>query len=238
MNKTIHYCWFGRNPKPKLIKKCIDSWRKYCPDYEIIEWNEDNFDVNCCDYVREAYEAQKWAFVSDYCRFYVLYNQGGIYLDTDVELIKGLKGLGDTFIGFENSDHCNSGLIRSAKKGDSICEEMLKSYQDDHFRNMDGTLKLMTVCTRETDILCKYGLKRNNKLQEIMGTIIYPSEFFNPTDMNTGIITITQNTVSIHHYAASWADRKTRVRGKIYFIICKLAGRGTAEKIRKLVTRH
>ena len=114
MSKTIHYCWFGKNPKSKLILKCIDSWRKCCPDYEIKEWNEENFDINCCDYVREAYEAKKWAFVSDYCRFYVLYNYGGIYLDTDVELLKSLDVLSKNFVGFENQNRVNSGLIRGA----------------------------------------------------------------------------------------------------------------------------
>lgn len=237
MKKTIHYCWFGRNPKPALIKKCIESWKKYCPDYEIIEWNEDNFDVNCCDYVREAYEAKKWAFVSDYCRFYVLYHQGGIYLDTDVELIKSIDNLGEAFVGFENADHVNSGLIRGAESGDIICKEMLDSYHSDHFKNADGTLNLITVCTRETDILCKHGLKRNNQYQIIENTAVYPTEYFNPIDFETGRFHTTSKTISLHHYAASWESKKSRLRGKIFQFISRCFGRRTAKFIRKLFGR-
>ena len=235
--KTIHYCWFGRNPKTALIKKCMQSWKKFCPDYEIIEWNEDNFDINCCDYVREAYEAKKWAFVSDYCRFYVLYHKGGIYLDTDVELIKPIDSLGGAFVGFENADHVASGLIRGAESGDIICMEMLKSYHDDHFKNNDGTLNLMTVCARETEIMAKHGLKRNDQYQIVENTAVYPSEYFNPTDNNTGKVTITPNTISIHHYAASWVSKNNQIRGKIAKWFYKTFGIEKANKIRKILGR-
>lgn len=235
--KIIHYCWFGRNPKPALITKCIESWKKYCPDYDIIEWNEDNFDVNCCDYVREAYEAKKWAFVSDYCRFYVLYHNGGIYMDTDVELLKSLNDLGSTFVGFETSDHCNSGLVRGAEKGDKVCKLMLNSYHEDHFKKEDGQLNLMTVCERETDILSKYGLKKNNTLQSILGTIIYPTEYFNPIDFETGKFHTTKNSVSIHHYAASWESKKSLFRRNVYRIINRCFGKKVAKKIRGLFGR-
>lgn len=236
-NKCIHYCWFGKNPKSKLILKCIDSWRKYCPDYEIKEWNEDNFDVNCCDYVREAYEAKKWAFVSDYCRFYVLYNYGGIYLDTDVELLRNLELLENNFVGFENAHTVNSGLIRGAEKGDYICQLMLQSYADDKFVNSDGTLNLTTVCERETNILCQLGMKKDNKLQVVSGTTIYPSEYFNPMDMETGKIRPTNKTVSIHHYAASWVSKNDRTRGKIAKCFYRIFGTEKANKIRKVFGR-
>lgn len=234
-NRIIHYCWFGRNPKSKLILKCIDSWKKHCPDYEIKEWNEDNFDINCCDYVREAYEEKKWAFVSDYCRFYVLYNYGGIYLDTDVELIKSLDRFDGSFVGFEDDKRLNSGLIRGAVKGDKICRLMLDSYASSCFRMNDGKLNLLTVCDRETDVFLELGMILENKLQQIEDTDIYPSDYFNPTDMNTGIVHITSNTVSIHHYAASWTDRKSRVRGKIYRLIRRTLGEKFAERIRGIV---
>lgn len=234
MKKTIHYCWFGRNPKSKLILKCIESWKKHCPDYEIKEWNEDNFDVNCCDYVREAYEAKKWAFVSDYCRFYVLYNYGGVYLDTDVELLKSLDGLERAFVGFENADHCNSGLIRGAEKGDIICKQMLDSYQSDHFIKEDGSMNLITVCIRETDILCTFGLQRTNTLQTVCNTTVYPTEFFNPIDFETGKFHTTSKTVSIHHYAASWESKKSRFRGKAFQFINRYFGKRMARLIRKL----
>lgn len=235
--KTIHYCWFGKNPKPALILKCIESWKTFCPDYEIIEWNEDNFDVNCCDYVREAYEAKKWAFVSDYCRFFVLFQYGGIYLDTDVELLKTLEQLNENFVGFESPNRVNSGLIRGAKSGDLICKHMLESYSKSHFRKKDGTLDLLTVCDRETEILCSLGLKRDNSLQDISGTTVYPSEFFNPMDMETGKLHITDNTVSIHHYAASWVNKKDRFRGKIAKWFYKTFGTEKADKIRKVLGR-
>ncbi len=237
MIKTIHYCWFGRNPKPALIKKCIESWKKYCPDYEIIEWNEDNFDVNCCDYVREAYEAKKWAFVSDYCRFFVLYHQGGIYLDTDVELLKSLDNLGGSFVGFETKKEVNSGLIRGAEKGDKICKLMLDSYHTDHFRNKNGMLNLMTVCTRETEILCQFGLQKNNQLQSIQDTVIYPTEYFNPTDRETGKIHITNSTVSIHHYAGSWESKTSMLRGKVYRFINRTFGENAAQTAQKIFGR-
>lgn len=235
--KTIHYCWFGRNPKPELVKKCIDSWKKNCPEYEIKEWNEDNFDVNCCDYVREAYEAKKWAFVSDYCRFFVLFQYGGIYLDTDVELLKTLEQLNENFVGFESPNKVNSGLIRGAKSGDLICKHMLESYSKSHFRKKDGTLDLLTVCDRETEILCSLGLKRDNSLQDISGTTVYPSEFFNPMDMETGKLHITDNTVSIHHYAASWISKKEQLRGRIAQLFYRVLGKNKADKVRKILGR-
>lgn len=233
--KTIHYCWFGKNPKPELILKCMKSWKKYCPDYEIIEWNEENFDINCCDYVREAYEAKKWAFVSDYCRFWVLYHHGGIYLDTDVELIKSLDNLDRTFVGFETIKGVNSGLVRGAEKGDMICRKMLESYHNDHFRNNDESLNLMTVCVRETNILCSLGMKLNNKIQKVEKTTIYPSDYFNPINHRTSKLELTSNTVSIHHYAASWVDNKTKLKSKIYSTIYRLFGVNFVEKIKQLI---
>lgn len=235
--KTIHYCWFGKNPKSALILKCMESWKKFCPDYEIIEWNENNFDINCCDYVREAYEAKKWAFVSDYCRFFVLFQYGGIYLDTDVELLKSIDQLNENFVGFESPNRVNSGLIRGAMSGDLICKQMLESYSKSHFLRKDGTLDLLTVCDRETEILCSLGLKRDNSLQDISGTTVYPSEFFNPIDMETGTLHITKNTVSIHHFAASWLNKKDRFRGRIAKWFYKTFGTEKADKIRKVFGR-
>ena len=204
IKKTIHYCWFGGNPLPELVKKCIESWKRFCPEYEIKEWNETNFNINCCQYVKEAYEAKKWAFVSDYCRFWVLYQQGGIYLDTDVELIKSLDDLPESFVGFEDQTICNSGLIRGAQKGDRICAEMLDSYQKDHFLLKDGTYNTQTVCVRETNILKAAGLIQDGKKQTVADTHIYPAEFFSPKSFLTGKLSITTNTYSIHHYNGSW----------------------------------
>lgn len=230
--KKIHYCWFGKNKKSKLIKKCIKSWHKICPDFEIIEWNEDNFDVNVCEYTKQAYENKKWAFVSDYCRFYVLEKFGGIYLDTDVELLKPLDGfLSSPFAGFEKGDSVNTGLIMGCEACDSLCRAMLQEYNSDKFV-IDGSLNLKTVCERVTAYLCNYGLELNNTTQKVENYVIYDSTYFNPFDMDTGKINLTENSVSIHHYAASWCSRRSRARGRIYRILCRLFGKKFADRVR------
>ena len=207
----IHYCWFGKKNKPPIVLKCIDSWRRLHPYAKIIEWNEDNFNVECCAYVKKAYDEGKWAFVSDYCRYYVLYHFGGIYLDTDVELIRSLNGLPLSFVGFEfGASVVNSGLIRGAEAGDKVCALMLASYEEDCFVFPDGTLNLRTVCDRETKILLKYGLKLENKVQTICKTIVYPEDYFCPYNYLTGRNVLTKNTYSIHHFAASWLTKKER----------------------------
>lgn len=236
-NKVIHYCWFGKNPKSRLILKCIESWKRFCPDYEIKEWNEDNFDINCCDYVKEAYASKKWAFVSDYCRFFVLYNYGGIYLDTDVELLKPIDSIASTCVGFESEKLINSGLVRAAEKHDKVCELMLESYAKDKFLKENGELNLLTVCERETEILCKFGLKLNNQMQVVGGTTVYPMEYFQPTDMNTGRVYITKNTVSVHHYAASWKSGYSKFRGKVYRSSRRIFGETFAEWLKKVFGR-
>lgn len=234
----IHYCWFGRNEKSKLIKKCIASWKKFAPDYEIIEWNEDNFDVNCCDYIREAYEAKKWAFVSDYCRFWVLYNYGGIYLDTDVEIIKSIDDLPNTFVGFESQTTCNSGLIRGALPNDEICRLMLESYHEDKFIKENGEFNLKTVCERETEIFEVFGLRRNDTLQRINDTTIFPKEYFCGKNLETRKLELTDNTYTIHHYAGSWLTPwqkfkifVRRIIGKkLYSFLYKIKSKGKNEK--------
>ena len=236
--KIIHFCWFGRNKKSSLIEKCIESWKKYCPDYEIIEWNEDNFDVHCCKYVEEAYEAKKWAFVSDYCRFYVLKQMGGIYLDTDVELLKSLDSyLKTPLIAFEDEKKLAPGLIFACEKEDELCKQLLDEYDNDHFKNGDGTFNTRTVCDRATDLFLHYGLQANNTLQTVAGYTVYPTDYFNPYDMDSGKITIGEKTVSIHHYAGSWVDKKSKLRGKIYNILVRVFGKKFAEKVRKLLRK-
>lgn len=237
--KKIHYCWFGGNELPPLAIKCIQSWRKYCPDYEIIEWNEHNFDVDSCDYVKEAYAAKKWAFVSDYARFYILYHEGGVYFDTDVELIRPLDRLlrEGPFMGFENVHKVNPGLGLAACKGNAIYGEVLEFYRNAHFLQEDGMLNLTTIVDYTTDILIKHGLKEGTEPQKINDIIIYPKEYFNPMDMDSGKIQTTSNTVSIHHYAASWVDDYSKFRGKVYQRITSIFGKNVAEKIRRVVGR-
>lgn len=209
--KIIHYCWFGNANKSKLIKKCLESWRQYCPDYEIIEWNETNFDINICEYVKIAYFEKKWAFVSDYARHYILNKYGGIYLDTDVELLTSLDPyIGNAFIALENKDSIASGLIMGCEKNNWFCKEILKTYEEDDFAN-DLLKKVpLTVCERTTKIFSKYGFKHKNELQSVNGFLIYPTEFFCPIDPITYEKKITENTVSIHHYGGSWCSSEQK----------------------------
>lgn len=206
--KKIHYCWFGGNPLPELAIKCIDSWKKYCPNYEIIEWNESNFDINCCDYVREAYQAKKWAFVSDYARFKILYENGGLYFDTDVEMMKSFDDVIEKggFMGRESDTDVSvaPGLGLAAAPGLELYKELLETYHNLRFMNEDGTLNLNTVVDYTTKSLLKHGLKNTKEIQQIAGINIYPKEYFCPMSYDTGELTITTNTYSIHHYTASW----------------------------------
>lgn len=226
--KVIHYCWFGRGEKSKLIKKCMKSWKKYCPDYEIIEWNEDNFDVNCNQYIKEAYEAKKWAFVSDYARFEILYKYGGVYLDTDVEIIKPLDDIlsKGPLMGCEkgSSDwegiRVAPGLIVAAEPGMQLLKELIEDYSKDRFINDDGSYNLWTVVFRVTELLFQRGLKNTDEIQYVEGFYIYPKEYFCPKVFSSGKTKKTKNTVCIHHFAASWfseekAKKCKKLRKKI-----------------------
>lgn len=235
--KIIHYCWFGGNPLPDLAKKCIDSWKKYFPDYEIKEWNETNFDIDCCDYVREAYEEKKWAFVSDYARYWVLYHEGGLYFDTDVEIIKDMKDIVSmgSFMGCEyvkssknehNKKNYNQltigvapGLGLGIEPGLSLIKEILDFYNIKHFRLQDGNLDKTTIVKYTTDFLKQYGWEPNGNLQCIEDLYIYPVDYFCPMNYETAEINITSNTRSIHHYTASWLNEKEK---KYHYIKQKL----------------
>lgn len=214
--KTIHYCWFGRNPLPKLAKKCIKSWKKYCPDYEIIEWNEDNFDISACPlYVRQAYEAKKWAFVTDYVRLKVVYDHGGIYLDTDVELKKPLDALLSygAYFGFEDGVHIATGLGFGAEKGHPLLKELMDDYAEIPFVREDGSFDTLPCPQRNTAILLRHGMQQNDSRQVLDGNIlILPSEYFCPLSYQNGRKKCTENTISIHWFDASWqseAQKKT-----------------------------
>lgn len=213
--KTIHYCWFGRNPLPDSAQKCIASWHKYLPDYEIIEWNEDNFNVNSIPYTTAAYAAKKYAFVSDYARFKILYEHGGLYFDTDVEVIRSMEDIisDGPFMGFEknlqtqkdnSAPGVNPGLGLGANAKMPIYAEILDFYEHKNFNIEDGT-----VVTHTTSILNKKGLIDENIKQKVAGVIVYPTDVFCPMDSTSGEIEITNNTVSIHHYSCSWIDHNS-----------------------------
>lgn len=209
--KIIHYCWFGGSPLPESVIHYIKTWKKYCPDYEIREWNENNFDVNICQFTREAYEKKKWAYIADYARLYALVNYGGIYLDTDVEICKSLDPFlaYDAFMGFERSDILSTAIIGS-KKEFSLLKDMLDQYEKKHFVKTDGTLDLTPNPQLLTEICISKGLVPNNKFQIINGLAIYPTEVFSPKDYQSGKVTTTENTVTIHHFEGSWINKNLK----------------------------
>ena len=224
--KVIHYCWFGNNPLPEKYLSYIETWRKFCPDYEIKEWNEKNFDVTSNDYCREAYAAGKWAFVSDYARLKIIYDNGGIYLDTDVEMIKDIRKLvkdGDGFIGFQNNEQITTGLGFSAEKGNECIKTMLDMYVNCHFKSENGKLNMLPCPARNTVALKKCGLKTGkknmNNVQYLNGITVYPVDYFNPINFDTKKSNITNNTYCIHHYSSSWTSSKTNLIRKLK-VIC------------------
>lgn len=230
--KIIHYCWFGRTPLPSLAKRCIDSWKKYFPDYEIIEWNEDNFDVNEISYTREAYKAKKYAFVSDYARFKILYKHGGVYFDTDVEVLKPLDGVLSRggFMGLERDVvgegealsgglACAPGLGLACNPGLDLYKEIITLYQNLKFEIAPGVYNLKTVVVYVSELLLARGLKVHPGIMEIDGVYIYPKEYFNPFNDETFQIVLTPNTHTIHHYSGSWLPSNIK-RKKAFVEIC------------------
>lgn len=224
--KVIHYCWFGRNPLPKSAKKCIASWKKYLPTYEIKEWNEDNFDVNIIPYTRDAYEAKKYAFVSDYARFWILYHYGGVYFDTDVEVIRPMDDLIEygAFMGWESPNNVGvysiaPGLGLASAQGNTIYKEILGGFEKLNFYKESGERSSYSMIPMVTDLLIQNGLKKDGSLQTIDDIILYPDEYFCPMDAVTGRLNITPNTYTIHWYTMSWLPRSSQWRVKLMRII-------------------
>lgn len=233
--KKIHYCWFGGNPLPLLAQKCIESWKKYLPDYEIIEWNESNYNVHKIPYISQAYKAKKYAFVSDYARVDILNEHGGVYFDTDVEVLKDLSPILNKgqFLGIEAPGAIANGLGMAAEKGDAILVEILESYSKENFVNPDGTYNLKTVVTRVSDIFRNYGFTDDaDHVQEIANYNIYPAEYFCPKNVQTGVLIITENSYTIHHYDASWLeDWQKKVQIDKYRIYKKLGSNFVSNSI-------
>lgn len=211
--KTIHYCWFGRGEKPKLAQKCIASWHKYCPDYEIIEWNEDTFDLDANPYTRWCYDNRKYAFLSDYARLLIIGDYGGFYFDTDVELVKSLDPLRQhaAVFGFENDEFVNTGEGFGAEPGNPVVLAML----DEYTPLLDGTHGVIGCPRLNTQTLLRLGLVANGNYQEVSGAVIYPADYFNPYDDPTGKLTRTVNTYSIHWYGKSWMNKSAVLRSKL-----------------------
>ena len=233
--KIIHYIWFGDRPKTKRIQKCINSWKQFCPDYEIIEWNESNFDVNCHPFAKEAYDAKNYAFVSDIARLIILYEYGGIYIDADVEFLKSPDALleNDAFIGIETDLYVNSGQMFGTVKNSPLVKEHLEQYDNISFSECEDITKI-TCPKLLTELLIQKGFKTDGSEQVIEGLHIYPQEYFNPFDTRTGKMEKTENSYSIHWSAHSWVSQ-SRLRRRIVRIFHRIFGINCFEWLNKIL---
>lgn len=234
--KKIHYCWFGRAEKPKLAQKCIASWQRLCPEYEIIEWNEENFNIDYNEYTRYCYHNKKWAFLSDYVRLLVVAQNGGMYFDTDVELLRKPDELlaYDAFYGFENTDHISTGLGFGAKSNHPTLVEMIKEY-DEFEPNEDGKFDFIGCPIINTKCLLEWGATLDGSRQNVSGVEILPVEYFNPYDDPTGRLNATENTISVHWYSKSWMSKSTILRSKITKPFHRIFGNDCFEWLKRII---
>ena len=237
--KKIHYCWFGGAKLPKNVKKCIKSWKKYCPDYEIIQWNETNFNTECIKFVKEAYKEKAWAFVSDYARLKIIYENGGIYLDTDVEIVKNIDELLSNdcyFAEHQNAKTVNTGLGFGAVKHNKIIKEMMNEYEKIVF---DIEKKQNFICPiLNTKILYRYGYIYNfNEIVTLdnLKIAIYPPKYFDPIAPGSENNLLCNETFSIHHYSASWTNKRYVLKRKIIRIIGQNKINKWKKYIRKII---
>ncbi len=215
--KVIHYCWFGEKPLDKLSKKCIASWKRLCPDYEIKLWNETNYDVEKNVYMKQAYDVKKWGFVPDFARLDIIYNHGGIYFDTDVEILKPLDGFLDDglFIGMEEPGKVALGLGFGAEKGNPIIKEMMDMYQDLLFLNEDGSYNMIPSPVYQTQIMKKHGMIQSDKIQYLDGAVVYPPSYFCGFDFQRKMMDIQPSNYTAHYYSGSWLPWYARIKKNI-----------------------
>ena len=234
--KTIHYVWFGGNPLPPLAVKCITSWKKYLPEYEIIEWNESNFPFDKFPFAKEALENRKFAHASDVARLYALMEYGGVYMDTDVEVIKSLDVFLNkkAFSGFENDDFVPTGIMASEKEGVWVTE-MLEYYNGRSFIKGNGDLDTVSNTFIITQIMKEKGFVMNNSFQEIEDYVsFYPNDYFCPKSYKTGKIELTDNSYTIHHFAKSWIPKSKRWKNIVKMKVMNLFG---AERVQRIIDR-
>lgn len=233
--KIIHYCWFGNNEIPKKERECIESWKVYCGDYDIMEWNEENCDLESVRYVKEAYEAGKWAFVTDYIRLKVLTEYGGIYMDTDVEVIKPLDLFLNehAFSGFQDENTVPTGIM-ACEKGFPLFCNLLDDYKTRSFKKSDGSYDFTTNVEVITRYCVEHGLVLNNQKQTIEGFTLYPKEFFCAKSFRTGRVECTDDTYTIHHFAGSWLTPWQKTKRSVK----KILGPNNTEKLLALKHRN
>lgn len=238
--KIVHYCWFGNNPKPASVLTYIENWKTKLPDYQIIEWNESNFDIGVCDYTKQAYKHKKFAFVSDYARLYALYHQGGIYLDTDVEVVKSLTPLLDKaecILGFEEKNAiATSTMLASA--GNPFVFKFMRSYHKRKFLKENGELDTTTNVEHLTDLLKSEGLHQNGIKQSLSfennRILILAQQYLSPYDYINLIDKATDKTYTIHHYGNSWGGAKSNISKKIKLLLIKVLGPNVIKRIRDM----
>jgi len=238
--KIIHYCWFGGNPLPPLAVKCIASWKKYLPEYEVVEWNESNFPLDQFIFAKQALENRKFAFISDVCRLYALKKTGGVYMDTDVEVLKPLDDFLHlaAFSGFENDDFVPTGIMASEKDGEWV-SELLEYYDNKPFVNADGTLETTSNTVIITNMMLKKGFVMNNSYQEIKDYVaFYPNDYFCPKSYKTGNIDLTENSYCIHHFAKSWIPMKKKWRNVLKMKAMNFFGYKNIQKAIDIIKRR
>ena len=233
--KRIHYCWFGGSPLPREAKRCIESWKRFCPDYEIIEWNESNFDICCHPFVKSAYEAGAWAFVSDYARLKVVYENGGIYFDTDVELLRKPDFLLEyaCYVGIQQCGRiCNTGLGFGAEQGDSTIQNMLAQY-DNLVYQVENREKISCPYINHRT-LTELGYKYSDKITTIHKLVILPPQYLDPLSPGDCQNLLCEDSVSIHHYSASWTSKTNRWKRKII----QFVGEKRVHQVKQILKNH
>ena len=235
--KVIHYCWFGNNPMPEKEQKCIESWKKFFPDFEIKKWDESNFDYSSCEFAKQAYEKKSFAFVSDYARAKILYEEGGLYLDTDVKIIKPFPEMIESsgFIGFERRHFLGTAVLAS-EKNNPIIKKLLDYYETNDFMTKDGFVDIIANVSILTDIFKDKGLKLGGKRQTLAGFEIFNREVFYPKKMADDEFKTTEETLAIHKCSNSWMTERERKRGNNSFWInvCRPVLRKSRNTIQKI----